>query len=478
MVVPKRFRGALAATLLYILLHLSLHIFCWPHPVLLSDSPGYIAEAVSLAHDGELSGIAFRMPVYPSFLAIHLLIFGRERWLAAVTISQIILIGSGIGILMVLLGLAGVEPRSQAIFALCLSIYPATFFYESRVLTESLTFWFVCMYALNIWMVLRHEHRSGAFGLGIIAGGLALLRPEYVIFIPATGLLMFLQARRVRQGSGRVIAAYAVGSLPFVLGWMLRNLLVLGYFGFNFALGPALFSHVYDHVEIARTTANADLVDQLVSIRRNRDNSDIVWDAMYADANGHVRSSQEAIAYFHAIAGLSMRTILMRPRLYSTSVLEAGYKILQPAIGRAQTAELNRSRLSAILWQIYRFIHFLILGSSMLLVPRSLIRRDDRRRGTEKRRLLISSITALILVYSISNILLINGAQNRFRFPLDGLILVTTIVSYDQLRRERRIARPVAVPASKVPHQLAPRVLITSTKPLIPRTVRLSAHYF
>jgi 4-amino-4-deoxy-L-arabinose transferase-like glycosyltransferase len=209
-----------------------------------NDAVIYHALAVSLAKgQGYVSDGAphlWFMPGYPLFLAALYRTFGETPW-----------IPRGVQALLVALSAAVVfrftlrqfGPRAAVIAFVYLAAFPAWFFYPAMLLSEALS---LVLVALMLWALAQGASDNAwrwttwAAATGVVAGALALVKPELVLWAPAASIVAVARGwslRRVVAVGCLSIAACFVVLAP----WVVRNAVVFDRFIPLSVAGPAGF---------------------------------------------------------------------------------------------------------------------------------------------------------------------------------------------------------------------------------------------
>jgi len=429
--------GALLNMSFYILVHSFLQSAFWAKPYLSHDSTSYISPALSFATNGTFHEMIFRTPLYPMFLAAHNLLFGEQNWLIMVCISQILLCAIAIGLLTMVLASRKVSLKLQIFFGMILIIYPALFYYEAYILTESVALFLLSLYVFVANKLFLENSLKWYLILGIIVGMLILHRPDYIA-IPIS-MLIFLIIVFFIDKQSISIPRIALFSLPVMLlsgAWILRNLFVMGFFGLTVGAGTALFYHVHEDIEAGRSPNNTEIVDQLISLHEINPHPGIVHDASRVNADGSPRNIEEQVHYWKMITNLTLQTIVAEPWKYLQSVGGAIYAITLPALGINQSKRFFGEWFKTP-WKIYRIIHLVGLLVITVLVIQLLSQLYMDYPNLSLKDLYIPFIIITILGYCLINVLLINAESNRYRMPFDGIIVVIGFLSYHATRLNR-----------------------------------------
>ncbi|MDU0370368.1 glycosyltransferase family 39 protein [Hymenobacter endophyticus] len=166
-----------------------------------------------------------RLPGYPFFYGIHYLLFGAERAVAAVAVTQVLLDTLGIWLLYVITARLA-PPRSWAptLGALLLAAYPFSIVWTTIVGTESLGLFLVLLW----WAVLllgRRRPRTWLL-LGCLLAVIVYVREFLGVCLVVTVAYLFLSQER---GQRRLpVALVLAGFLSLYIWWPIRNYVTLG----------------------------------------------------------------------------------------------------------------------------------------------------------------------------------------------------------------------------------------------------------
>lgn len=194
--------------------------------------------------DGDWLGdqIFYQAPLYPYFLAVVKLVFGRD--LATIRLVQIALGSLSCGILF-LAGRTFLSRRVGVIAGLALALYPSAIFFDALIQKANLgLLWTV----LLLWLVARARERPSAWRWGLAGATLGLLmltREETILLVPLFAVWIACVPRAdERRERLRRVAGWAGGLALVLLPVGVRNLVVGGEFvlttsqaGSNFYIG-------------------------------------------------------------------------------------------------------------------------------------------------------------------------------------------------------------------------------------------------
>lgn len=213
--------------------------FSMGQSVLFADMQDYFDRAQHLLETGSLWPDAFRVPLYPIFVAAILAI-GEN--LTAVRIAQAVLGTATVALTFVVC--ARVTTRRGALAAaLLVAIYPALVLYPAYLMSETL---FACLLMLGV-ALWGHPHRWSAAAAGAAIGAATLTRSTglaAVAAVVATEVFQVVRHRTDISATAQRTALFAVGFAIVLAPWVQRNYTIYGRLiptdtssGFNALLG-------------------------------------------------------------------------------------------------------------------------------------------------------------------------------------------------------------------------------------------------
>jgi 4-amino-4-deoxy-L-arabinose transferase-like glycosyltransferase len=209
------------------------------------DTDHYLAMARRVLEGEGMSiqpwALAHRPPLYPLFLALHLLLFGHEGPALATQAA----LGAATCLAVARLGTRLWGPRAGAFAGWIAAVYPFLIFSSVRFLSESIAIPLVAAQLLAAEgagraAFAREGRRAAARALltGALGGLAALARPELLLLTPLLAALfavVWCRARQLAAPDGpRILVAgvglAAVAASAVVAPWTLRNACRLGAF--------------------------------------------------------------------------------------------------------------------------------------------------------------------------------------------------------------------------------------------------------
>jgi 4-amino-4-deoxy-L-arabinose transferase-like glycosyltransferase len=201
-------------------------------PVDKGDEPGYRILATNILTHGVLSlseqapfePSVLRAPGYPAFVAAAYLVSGRSAMF--LRLIQFCLLGLT-GMVLYQLAIPLVDQRISVLAAMLCVTYPPFVFQATYHLTETLATLLALLFVYLMVLMLRRTARqqATAFGLGVVAGSAALVRPSLALLV--MGPIVALVWRALRSSSWKRQAALAglvsLGFLLLIVPCTIRN---------------------------------------------------------------------------------------------------------------------------------------------------------------------------------------------------------------------------------------------------------------
>lgn len=195
-------------------------------PAFTHERTAYQEIAETLVRDGvygyaPAAPTAFRPPLYPLFLALHMQLLG-EHWVLGVKLTQgLLLVVTGLLLVRVLAHLTG-NGRVMLIGA---GLYAGFLPLHAQMLgkNELPVFLVLLLGIVNVLLVRAHTS-LGVTALGILAGLAHLTRPSGALFAMAAVGALGYASRSERLGQRlRRVALFAVVFCATLLPWQIRN---------------------------------------------------------------------------------------------------------------------------------------------------------------------------------------------------------------------------------------------------------------
>jgi 4-amino-4-deoxy-L-arabinose transferase-like glycosyltransferase len=208
---------------------------------LFADMQEYHDRAMHLLKTGTLFPDAFRVPLYPMFIAAVIKVFGPN--LVAVRLAQAVL-GTGTVGLTYFLARRVVPPRAALAAAFVVAVYPALLLYSAYLMAETL-FSFLVVLTLVLWLKRRVW---AAMAAGVVLGAATLTRSVGLALIGGIALVQVwrIVIRRdvIDRPAPTRLAALLAGLAVAMTPWVARNYAIYDRFlptdtssGFNVLIG-------------------------------------------------------------------------------------------------------------------------------------------------------------------------------------------------------------------------------------------------
>jgi len=188
---------------------------------------------------------ASRTPLYPAFLAAIYRVFGRRIRLVYLIQTMIDLLSA---LMLYFLALKITEDIRIALTSMALYALYVPFIEQVGVLLNETMFGFlVLLFAVVAFFAMERFSLSGFLLAGVAMGLVTLCRPTTFMF-PAffVPLTLVVGRRQMRRASMNTIA-FLLGFFLLITPWVIRNYLVLDYFGLvGTKAGEQLFAANYE----------------------------------------------------------------------------------------------------------------------------------------------------------------------------------------------------------------------------------------
>lgn len=229
---PKRVWGIIA-------LAFALRLFVWwvnPYPgEPEEDSRQYHQLAINLISHGTLSlaeepppvPSGRRVPGYPLFLS---LLYSTGADVRLVKLFQTLVGTATVFLVHRLAARAGLGSTGALVAALACAVLPPLVLADARLMTESLFTFLLCAAVLAAYLWADRKSFGAAVLLGVVCGGLAMIKPEAALLPVA--VVAGVAGANFRKQSTRSLAAQSLVALAvaavFVSPWLIRNALAFG----------------------------------------------------------------------------------------------------------------------------------------------------------------------------------------------------------------------------------------------------------
>lgn len=406
--------------LIIVLLYQNITIF--------PDSSGYTELAERLA-DFNLKGyLGTRSPGYPLLIALtgNSLIIAVVFQFALGTINAIYQYKT--------LRLINFTVKTSLIATLGFNSFLHVIFYETNILTESFTLFFVTMIFYFIIKGLHTEHKlKNSIILSLLIGFLILIKPFY-IFLP---FLIYGFYTLKNFSFSRIInirITLLIFPLLSFLGWSYVNKVNTGYFvsttywGINIAQNCVHFAEKCpeEYKEIGDTYA--DYREKIIAA--DKDVAMTIWFAR-PELMGMTKLSY--LPDFSAkLSEYSKATIKKNPIDYSKQVFISWRDFWDTAIywNYKNFKVPHANQLLNILWLIQSLLLYLIKVVFVLVIPYQVI---QFLRKKEINAAII--ITTMVFTASILQAMATYGTNSRFSYPFEFLMIVVLLLTFGKKQK-------------------------------------------
>ena len=390
---------------------------------------------------------AYRLPLYPLFLALLFSVFGNDSY-TAVAICECVIGALAIVVLYyAALHFIG-RNRPAAIAALILAVYPPLIKLTNAFMTENLFTLFAVLSALMLLRALSDPpSKTYAVLAGVIIGLSWLCRPTFgvlVILLPLWALLTTGQRRGDQKTRLKRTALILGMALLCLVPWIVRNAIAMKAFIPFDAHGGATLWYQHNSLSPEGYFWSAIPKDRLAEIRmridnqkRRLDSGESVKDVMLPTVlrgpmAGFEFLPREKVAKFEGLNEKerdnafwrdALRTILSHPARYAKQTVKETIKFWH-------VFDDDGGFVAS-----YAFLlPFAVVGFLVFLA---------RRRWSETALFVSPIICAWVLAATIN-------ASHRFRLPVEPLAFAFIGVFYDRFSRSSSKLRAVIIVSASV----------------------------
>lgn len=411
-----------------------LRIIIWvfyQHVSIFPDSDGYI-ELGALLSNLNLSGyVGYRTPGYPLLLSLangNLYIVVFLQFMIGIA-SMVVLYRN-----MLLLKFSG---KSALLSTLLMNSFLHVAFYETSILTESLTLFFILV-IFNVLLNDYFEKRKFSIDLklGLLLAFLVLIKPFY-IFIPVIIYGFYILSKRLFWFlfSQKIIILV----LPFMafFGWSYVNKVNTGYFvpttlyGFNLAQTCVTFAE--KSPKKYKTISDIYAKHRDVLIANNQDVAMSIFSA-------HPEIEQKTKLSFPDLSSLlqeySIATIKQNPSDYIKQVFFSWSEFWRTYLIWNYT-ECKNQKAANIVSAIWHFQHYILKLFKLLFLANIvllLIHFIKNRKFTFE-----IIITTIILATSILQAINTFGTNSRYSYPFEFLMIIVVLLQFKNIYKTKGI---------------------------------------
>ena len=371
------------------------------------DSSAYHGIAANLlAGNGySLDGLEptrIRPPTYPAFLAVVYAVAGVRPYAAVVVQS---LIGALTCLLAYLVGRRIFGDRAGLIAAGIVAVYPASIYYDTRILREGLCAFLV---TLGLWLAILTRERPTSSNrypvlYGVLVGLMTMCRPELLVPSSAISLIFLCPTKDIRRTLKQAMLV-ALPVLCLWIPWTVRNYVTFGSFSpITAGLGSVLwFGNRWAEIGGDSHTSN----DRTELQARTQE----MLKVPEAEIDRQFRSE-------------ALQDLSERPGWYATMVLRKMVMFWKDANGVKKTLPRIHPALGTVLNTLYYGLLLLAIVTVIL---------------SWGRNLWVAPMLGIILTYMMTYALL--HVRNRYRVPILPLVFVLSAGGFWQLHDMAKMA--------------------------------------
>lgn len=419
------------AVAMRIFMMLGSNAILWGDSDVFIESFGAIRNGRFFEHD------PFRTLLYPYFLTAFLMWSG-EPPMDQVFIGAQHVLGVVSAVCLYFAGRAAFGSRVALVGALLFSIHTTQLFYENSVLSES---FFICLLSISLWLLIRYVdaptvRRSIAAGAACVV--LTLTRPvaEYFVMIPlALALPSFASWRARIAGAAVMVTIYTAVIVP----WAEYNKKEFGFFGVAVGKGLGLFIRTFEieGFDLPSDTQYPE-VRQVLAYARETQYSPATFVRDELRRRHHSVAQTDDLMYRASIEAATQHPIvfavdsvkqwwrLLHGPLGDESICsgpQGAYVCTKRTIGYAREPFLNRPRHEhepVRPWVVAYFRHFQlpITWFSALAIFGAIAYAASPARAAS------GVLLALTAAYFTLLPAVAQSPQDRYRLPVDGLLLI------------------------------------------------------
>jgi hypothetical protein len=420
------FSNPIKTILLFGILTRALLFLAYPNVTIYPDSEGYVDLALRLANFNLAGYDGTRSPGYPL-----LLVLSNSNLYITVFFQFAIGILSAIVLYKNML-LFKFSKKSALLLTLFCSSFLHIAFYETCILTESLTYFFILM-VVNIFLEDFYGQHSlkKILVLSLSLSYLMLLKPFY-IFIPFLmfGFHLFQRKSLTLVFSSRMLLL--LFPLLTFFGWSYINKINTGYFvpttfyGFNIAQNCVSFAEKapakYDEISAIYVKYRE------IEKQKGGDISMTIWQA-HPELEAKTKLSLPDLSFL--LNEFSSATIKANPKDYIKQVFISWNEFWRTGI-YWDTSKFATTKTATIFIGIWHFQHYVLRFFKIIFLISLLtlfVEWIKNRKISPK--LIISSI---IITTSLLQAVTTYGTNSRFSYPFETLMIIVVFLQLKKFK--------------------------------------------
>jgi 4-amino-4-deoxy-L-arabinose transferase-like glycosyltransferase len=413
-------------------------------PLFTEDSAYYLLLARAIRQGTFFNqDIGGRTPLFPLFLAM---LGGNGQ---AVFAGQLVLsVLTSLLLFRIFLTLTNSRALAMSV-GFVYMLNPSTVLFERTVLTEILTCFLVC---LGTWLAVKACNSQVNFARRTLLSSTvfslaALVRPAFQL-LPLAALAAILglaKERRLRRGHAyKVVAAGLIPFAALVLGWGLVNYYRFGWFTLSTFTGYHLTNHTGEFMRDASPQypkiAGIYTRYREDRLRRTGMGADAIWEARNELKQ---TTGMNDVQLSRLLVAISLRLIISHPIGYLETVWRSFKRFWRPPVyargcnlGDFRNG-LREVRAGQAHWfpRFYAYLYFPFVLAYALSLGGPLVLKGWRRLLWAPGMWMVHSV---IIYSAVINSLVEYIDNNRYKFPVEGLIIGVALTMFYLILKQAR----------------------------------------
>lgn len=393
------------------------------------DSSGYIELSERLLSFNLEHYEGQRSPGYPALIFLS----AGNLWIT-VFMQMFLGVAASLYIYKTLLHLGFVNQKAVIITLACTTLMHVLFF-ETAILTESFTLFFIsiAVYLIIKYFIYQHNFRKDIL-LSIILGILVIAKPFY-IYIPFVIYgLNIMHKFTFRKIFSRKLVVFVLPLVSF-LGWSAVNLHNTGYFtsttfyGFNMAQNCVSFAE--DVPDEYGPIRDIYVKHRDIAIRENKDVAMSIWYA-YDELKSVTQLPFPKLS--HELSLYAKEAISGNPGGYAKQVMVSWLAFWNTAIhwNYYNFALPHSNKFMAVIWLMQKMILLAAKFIFVLLMPYYIYLWFRNKKITP-----VLIIVCIMLATSLLQAVATYGNNSRFSFPFEYMMVAVVLYTF---RKPLRLA--------------------------------------
>jgi len=386
-----------------------------------SDTYTYLAELMLkfnlVGYDGE------RSPGYPFLIAL------ANNWSPLVIVYQMLL---GIIAAIYLYKTLRILQFSNRVSLYCTLLFNSmvhVIFYETAILTETMTLFFMVVVFYFILKLLLHGHASFklVFIISFLLGWLTIIKPFYIFMPFIIYGLYTLKGFRFLRIINKSIFLLVFPLISF-LGWSYVNKINTGYFVSTTFYGINISQNCVYFAE--KTPDKYHLISSIYVKHREqaiKENKDVAMTIWYAHNELKEKTGLNFVELSHELGEFGKVAIANNPGDYAKQVFRSWRDFWRTDIYwtyRNFNVKYSNKAFQAV-WYIQSFILIILKIIFVLLIPYYFILFLKNRKITPQ-----FIIVTLVFSASLLQAMVTFGTNARYSYPFEFLMLICLLLTF------------------------------------------------